>query len=217
MPSHAPLPPDQYGVLVENEVDELKLRWLVDNVGENSLRAAVSLLAARYPGRQPFVSTVLKRMHVRVPVKVYRAVCVPVYWLYFLTLHDLSKVKIGMSGRWAQRACSFVPLQSKLLEVFDPDFSFALLVGPDKKEALRRETLAKRYFESQRVEAPWRDGTTAYGAMGHKEWFDGEILPRIFNFVADFRTDWSQTAIRSLRQAILEDVEDFPQVCTKPQ
>jgi hypothetical protein len=200
------LPFYQDSVLIETEIDELKMRWLVESVGEGAVRTVVDALAVKYPGRKPYVSTLLTRLRKRMPVEVYRPVNVPIFWVYFLALHDLSKVKIGMSGNWTQRACSFLPMRSQLEEVFDLDFSFALLVGPDKKEARRRETLAKHYFAEHRVESPWRDGTTVYGAGGHKEWFDGEILPRLFNFVADYRQDWSQTVIRSLRKAIQESV-----------
>lgn len=198
------LPFYQGSVLIETEIDKLKMIWLVESVGESAIRTAVDALAVKYPGRKPYVSTLLKRLRRRVPVQVYRPMTVPIFWVYFLALHDHSKVKIGMSGNWTHRACSFLPTRSQLEEVFDLDFSFALLVGPDKKDACQRETLAKLYFEEHRVESPWREGTTVYGAGGHKEWFDGEIIPRLFNFVADYRQDWSQTVIRSLRKAIQE-------------
>jgi len=200
------VPADRHGVLIETEVDDLKMNWLIEHVGECAIEKVVNALALQYPGRKPYVSTLLKRLRLRVPVNAYRPANVPIYWIYFLALQDLSKVKIGMSGNWTQRACSFLPLRSSLEEVFDPDFSFALLVGPDKKEARRRETLAKLYFANHRVESPWCDGITVYGASGHKEWFDGEVIPRLFNFVADYRQDWSGTVIKSLRKAILEHV-----------
>jgi hypothetical protein len=161
------LPPDQYNVVVENDMDHARLLWLVNEIGEDKLRKSVAKYQARYPGCQPFVSTMLKRFGRTVPVEVYAPKPIPVYWLYLLSLKDSPKVKVGFTGHWPQRAFAFLPgpryfpvrtdlpdllypavRQAALLDLFDGDRSFAYLVGNDRKEAAGARPQPRSSFPS---------------------------------------------------------------------
>jgi hypothetical protein len=65
------LPDNTYGVLVENDKDARSLLWLVKEIGEDRLIASVEKYNKQYPNSRPFVSTVLKWYHLKVPVSVY--------------------------------------------------------------------------------------------------------------------------------------------------
>lgn len=96
------LPADQFNVVVENDMDRLRLLWLVNRIGETKLRKSVAKYMARWPGSLPFVSTLLQWYGLKVPVAVYApaeaSVRIPVYWVYLLWLADGSKIKVGMTG-----------------------------------------------------------------------------------------------------------------------
>lgn len=191
------LPDDNFNVIVANDMDRLRLLWLVNRIGEDKLGKSVAKDIARWPGKQPFVSTMLNRFNLKVPVEVYAPVRISVYWLYFLWLVDGSKVKIGITGRWPLRALSFVKLRRQVPEVFDVDRSIAFLVGGSKVEALRREGEIKSKFATCRVDSPWLDGVVPYGCGGHKEWFDGAIESNLLEFASAF--DGTSRVIQSLR------------------
>lgn len=173
------LPPDQYGVLVVDEVDAIRLKWLVAAIGETKLRRSIAKYSIQYPGCRPYVSLLLTRFHLKVPVRLYAAVPVPVYWVYLLRMRCAPKMKVGMTGRWPFRAWDFVrkanepdPNREQLAQTFDLEASRAWLVGGNKAEARHRETMVKAALAPWRVAAPWHDGHTNYGASGHTEWFD---------------------------------------------
>jgi hypothetical protein len=54
------LPPDHFGVHVADEMDEKRLLWLVNEIGEAKLRRSVEKYHERYPDARPFVSRLLK-------------------------------------------------------------------------------------------------------------------------------------------------------------
>lgn len=73
------LPPDDFGVDVDNDIDRACLLWLVNRSGETKLRASVAKYQARWPGSKPFVWTLLKWYRLKVPRGVYAPVRLPVY------------------------------------------------------------------------------------------------------------------------------------------
>jgi hypothetical protein len=197
------LPADQFNVVVENDMDRLRLLWLVNQIGEAKLRNGVAQHIARWPGSQPFVSTMLKWYGLKVPVAVYApddgSVRIPVYWLYLLWLVDCSKIKVGITGDWPWRAYAFVK-RGKITDTFDVDRSRAFLVGGSKAEALRRERELKSTFSAWRVASPWRDGLVYYGSGGHSEWFAGAFGDDLVNFASTF--DETNQVVQTLRTAL---------------
>lgn len=61
------LPPDQFPVVLENDMDRARLLWLVNDMGEAKLRKSVAKYLARWPGGKPFVSTLSSRHGHRSP------------------------------------------------------------------------------------------------------------------------------------------------------
>lgn len=55
------LPPDQFHVVVENDMDRARLMWLVNRIGEATLRKSVAKCHARCPECKPFVSILSSR------------------------------------------------------------------------------------------------------------------------------------------------------------
>jgi hypothetical protein len=194
------LPADRFNVIVENDMDRLRLLWLVNRIGEAKLRKNVAKYQARWPGSQPFVSVMLQRYGLKVPVAVYAPVRIPVYWLYLLWLVDGSKVKVGITGNWPGRAYGFVKFRRKITDVFDVDRSRALLVGGSKAEVLRRERELKSRFAAWGVDSPWHDGLVYYGAGGHREWFNGSVGEDLVKVASTF--DKAALVVQTLRTAL---------------
>lgn len=65
------MPEDAYGVLVLNEVDARRLKYLVEQIGEAKLRRHTKMYAEKWEGAKPFVSKVLKTFQVKVPTSAY--------------------------------------------------------------------------------------------------------------------------------------------------
>jgi hypothetical protein len=210
------LPPDQYSVRVENDMDSARLLWLVNKIGETQLRKSVAKYQTRYPGTKPFVSVILGWYQLTVPVAVYAPRRVPVYWLYLLSVKGSGKVKIGFTGRWPYRAFDFLrgpryfPVrtdqpdllqppsrQAALLELLEGETSSAYLVGPAREEATRREKMAKKAFAAWRTSPP--AGLLQYGTGGRTEWFDARIVDQFRQLAASFDP---ATSIQSLRAAL---------------
>lgn len=213
------LPPDHYGVLVANEMDVARLKWLAEAIGETKLRRSVTKYRVRYPDSQPFVSLLLKWYHLKVPVRLYAAVPVPVYWVYILRMQRSPKIKIGMTGRWPYRAWDFVrksnvcdPDRVALALTIDLEASKAWLVGGNKAEAKRRESILKKALSPWRVEAPWKDGDTNYGAAGHKEWFDASQSPAAIALASSFDSVESSTSTTSQTLAAALDLASHDSV-----
>lgn len=210
------LPDDHFGVFVENGMDEQRLLWLANAIGEQKLRLAVEKACKKYPESKPFVSKLLKNLRLTVPVAAYAPVTIPVYRVYVLFLADGSKLKVGMTGLWPSRAYSFLQLRQEMGNLFDLDRSTALLVGSDKKQALSLETDVKRRFATRKAPSPWqivagedgirRESTQIpYGAGGHQEWFWGTAYDDILAFLS---TNDGQNfpSFLSLRDALYHDI-----------
>jgi hypothetical protein len=170
------LPEDNFGVHVENEVDERRLLWLVNTIGEKKLRASANKRNKYYPDSKLFVSVLLKRFGLKVPPCVYTAVNMAIPRVYVLTLLDMTAIKIGITENWPDRAYAFVKtadysrnFDQELEAKFDLQQSLAFTV--DSITAARHiEGSLKKMFAKFRV--PSR---AAYGCGGHKEWFDYSI------------------------------------------
>lgn len=61
------LPPDDFGVEVDNDADSACPLWLANHIGETKLRASVAKYAERRPGSKPFVWTLLRWYRLHVP------------------------------------------------------------------------------------------------------------------------------------------------------
>ena len=183
------LPPDDFGVEVDNDADRACLRWLANQIGEPKLRASVSKYAARWPGSKPFVWTLLRWYRLHVPRAIYAPVRIPVYWLYVLCRLDGTEVKIGMTGDWPSRVSAFALPYRAVEDVFHLDRSRAFLVGGSKAEALRRESEIKKQFAAWRVDARSR------------EWFDGAVSDDVLAAAASF-DDESALVMQTLRAAM---------------
>jgi hypothetical protein len=166
------LPSDYYGVIVEDEMDRRRLRWLVQKIGETKLRASVQKYKDRYVGSLPYVSTLLKWYRLKVPVAAYAPVRVPVYVVYLLVHRGGSAVKVGSSGFWIQRVASMVPLGCNIDDVFDLELSVALTVPSKSVAGAVERTILARTSEL-RCEAPFAcqhgDGGVTWSA-GQTEW-----------------------------------------------
>jgi hypothetical protein len=181
------LPEDNFGVLVENDIDHKRLLWLVNRVGEQKVRMSVAKYVRRYPQCQPFVSVLLKWYDLTVPTAVYLPVRRPIYGVYALTLADGSAVKIGWSGAWTRRAASFVPWKLAFADVFDLDCScFRPTASKPAARDMERELLANTAHE--RCDAPL-DGRSGrvyvVSANGQREWRHGRALRTIERLLAE--------------------------------
>ena len=107
LPIFHSFPEDNFDVHVENEMDERRLLWLVNTIGEKKVRASARKYKY-YPESKLFVSILLKRFRLKVPAEVYSEVKVPIYRVYVLVLRDHSAIKLGMTGDWLNRAYAFV-------------------------------------------------------------------------------------------------------------
>jgi len=66
------LPPDNYGVRVENDLDRMRLLWLANEIGEERLRTSVRKFHSRFLGATPYISKLLKWHRVAVPSTALR-------------------------------------------------------------------------------------------------------------------------------------------------
>lgn len=206
------LPADQFGVLVENDMDEKRLIWLVNTIGEIRLRIAVKNASRKYPESKPFVSKLLKNLRLKVPVGVYAPVNVPIYRVYIFVLTDHSKIKIGISGDWIHRAYSFLLPKSELCDLFDLSKTVSFVVS-SKTEALDIEKSTLRKLSPWSTESPYSDGSglIPWGIGGNKEWLDGIAYADAIQFIANFNVETSRSPLilsDALRMDIWQDVDD---------
>jgi hypothetical protein len=173
------LPPDNFNVIVENETDRARLLWLVNQISEAKVRRTAGKYEARYPGSQIFVSKLLKIYGLKVPVEVYAPVRIPVYWLYLLYKRDRSEVKVGFTGDWPWRVTALVSSNETISEVYDLDRSQAFLIGGNKAEAMRRETVIKEKF------APWRSREKGW-QTSYTEWFNEDQFDNLLAVASSF-------------------------------
>ena len=61
----------QFGVYIANEMDEIRLRYLLEQIGAAKLRSSVTKYQKKYPHTQPYVSTLLKCYRITVPTHLY--------------------------------------------------------------------------------------------------------------------------------------------------
>ena len=207
------LPDDHYGVHVENEMDELRLLWLVNKVGEEKLRNAVAKIKSYYPDTKPFVSKLLKRFRLKVPPNVFRPVKVPIYYVYVFKLQDSSEVKIGYSFDPIKRVFNLIHPHRNFEEVFDLERSCCFLIGPNEEDARWVESAAKKQFANMHENQP---SCIAYSAGGRKEWFNGEVYDQIVFFLSNYGVN-NERSSRSLWDVMRTDLRiasherDFPQ------
>ena len=133
----------RYRVKVDNDMDRLRLLWLVKEKGEDKLNRSIDKYIARYPNNLPYVSYLLKQYGLKVPPSVYAPNLLPQSAVYLIVLADHSQLKIGMSESWEKRAFSFVKPPKTVVDTLDVDKSCAVMVS-SSKEARRIETLLKQ-------------------------------------------------------------------------
>ncbi|MGM9516980.1 GIY-YIG nuclease family protein [Roseateles sp. DB2] len=194
------LPEDHFGVLVQNEMDERRLLWLVNQIGEGKVRASAAKRNKHYPESKLFVSVLLKRFHLKVPVHVYAPVRVKIYAVYVLCLRDDSAMKVGFTSNWPSRAWDYVKPRSELDELFEIDKSVAIHFD-SKDQAMRAEGLVKERFASYRVESPYHRRLIPYGCFGHTEWFNTSQYDDVLDLLAAERAPAASRVV-SLREAI---------------
>jgi T5orf172 domain len=183
------LPEDSFGVLVKNDIDEKKLLWLVNEIGEEKLRKSALKRNKYYPDSLLFVSVILKRFNLKVPPHVYREVNVPVYWVYILVLNDLSAVKIGITGNLLERVRSYVKtanynqnFDEELIELFDVQQSIAFR-ATSQAEAKKIETQIKIHFSEFKTSSPYERGLISYSVRTSTEWFVYSVYDDVLTYL----------------------------------
>ncbi|MFC0349382.1 hypothetical protein [Undibacterium danionis] len=189
-------PADFYGVHVQNEIDALRLLYLVEKIGEKKLRATVKKVTDRYPGFKPFVSKLLGWYRIKVPVSVYAPIEIPVYRVYALILVDHSKIKIGYSKNWVKRASNFHISSLNPADLFDLDKSFSVLVGAKIADAKELELKALNYFRQKPGYQTTPPANLMYSATGTNEWFAGHAFLEIEHFLLNCDVNSSRSQMR---------------------
>lgn len=171
------LPEDNFGVFVENDIDEKKLLWLANEIGEEKLRKSAQKRNKYYPDSLLFVSVILKRFQLKVPPSIYTETNVPVYWVYLLVLNDHSAVKIGMTNNLLGRVYAYVKtadynknFDSELVQLFDIQQSIAFRAS-SKTEAKEIEKQIKERFSEFKAPSPYERGLISYSTRTSTEWF----------------------------------------------
>jgi hypothetical protein len=130
------------------------------------------------PDRKLFVSALVKRFQLKVPPAIYAPVKVPIFRVYVLVLKDYTKLKIGFTGSWPDRAYAFVKtaaywndFKKELTSLFDTMQSLAFDAGSESEARLLEVSLKAKYAASK-VASPYETGRIPYGSSGHDEWFD---------------------------------------------
>jgi hypothetical protein len=188
------LPAHHYGVHVENDMDARRLLYLVEQIGTEKVISSAYRYSQKYPGSHIFVSTLLKRYGIKVPSRVFAPVNVPLYRVYLLLHPVSSKIKIGYSGDWLNRAACFKC-------EFDLDRSIGIDFGGDKANAQAAEKMAKRIFQWARTTPP----PVPFGAYGHTEWFKAVIFDDAEVAISSFNTQHKRDLL-TLRNAMAHDI-----------
>jgi len=183
------LPQDNFGVYVENEIDRRKLLWIANKIGETKLRSSAAKRNKYYPDSPLFVSTIIKRLRLKVPTEVYAPVNVLIYRIYILVLRDKTCLKIGMTGRWPDRSYDFVKTAEYLnnvslnaLQLFDSDLSIAFNAKSESDARVIESSLKSRYLTFS-VSSPYERGLIPWGSGGHTEWFQFNIYDELVNIL----------------------------------
>lgn len=190
-----PLPEDCYGAYVANDVDLRRLQYLVARVGEAKVRQS----AAKGRFQPMFVSTLLDRFRVVVPVSVYAPVAVRLYRVYVLVFPSEGVLKLGMSGHWTQRVHAFAPRDAA--RGWDDVRSVAVCFGTDKAAAVEAERAIRAHSRASQCPPP---GFIAYGAGGKTEWRSLDCYDDLLQRLRLFASDALRPAL-SLRQALDDD------------
>lgn len=171
------LPDDNFGVHVEDDMDQRRLLYLVNKVGEEKVRRSAKKYKY-YPESLVFVSTLLKWYRVKVPVEVYAPRFAPIYRVYVLVMKDLSCFKVGFSGNWIERACSFSK-EEKPLDLFDFEMSVSTMFS-NKVEAMAVERGLKNKLTEFQLPISSLVSRVRFNACGVKEWylFDGYMIAK---------------------------------------
>jgi len=195
------LPADNFGVQVNDEKDARRLLWLANKIGEKKLRASAAKRNKYYPDAKLFVSVLLKRFQLKVPVHVFAPVRVKIFAVYVLRLRDDSAMKVGFTGDWPGRAYAYANPGPELSELFDMDRSVAIHFD-SKVQAMRAEAQVKKRFAAHRVESPFLRGLIPFGCYGHTEWLSTSQYADVLDSIAAAR--WPAPArATSLAEAIL--------------
>lgn len=198
------LPPDHFGVHVENDTDRRRLLWLVNEIGAEKLLKSVDKYQARYPGSRPFVSLLLKWHRKRVPAAVYLPVRRPIPCVYLLVLSNHSGLKIGYAGAFAGRALQFIPTRYAVESVFDVDQSRSFEFGK-AADAKRREAHCKQLTVASKIRPPyvgrWGEYGVRWGAGGDGEWRGYGSLKPLELLMA---TDPLVVRVTTLREALAD-------------
>ena len=190
------LPDDCYGVYIENDMDKIRLKYLVEQIGEKKLKSSIDKYHKKWPDSKPYVSTLLKWYRITVPVHLYAPINVPIYYVYLLVNHRHSAMKIGVSGNWVSRTHAFSDDFEG--DGFDTSQSIAVLFYSNKKLALKAERHIKNKYSDYRIQPP---ATVRFGAYGHKEWFSSEIFTSVLNILKNFETPVLRKSV-TLKEAV---------------
>lgn len=190
-----PLPDDHYGVWVANEMDTRRLQYLVALVGEAKVRRS----AAKTRFHPIFVSKLLKRFRVAVPVSVYAPTPVPLYRVYLLVFPCDGVLKIGMSGNWTRRVYAFASRDPE--QGWDSDLSVGVNFQAQKRTALDAERAVRDQFIADRRQTPI---FVPYGAGGTTEWLSLHRYSQILGAVRAFRSEAPRPLV-TLRRALEND------------
>lgn len=183
------LPEDNFGLYVENRVDELKILWVANKIGEKKLRASANKRSKYYPESPLFISTIIKRFHLKIPLSVYSEVPIAIYRVYVLVTKDLTKVKIGMTGRWPERVSDFVKTANFKLDFrevindrFDTKLSFAFDCKDEAHSRSVEYSLKAKYKDLSASHPQW----LSYSSNCKTEWFSFDIYN---DFVTNMSSD----------------------------
>jgi hypothetical protein len=199
-----PLPNDNYGVFIANDMDRRRLQYLVEKVGEDKIRRSATKYANKNPGSKIFVSRLLKYYQTKVPSHIYAPVKAPIYHLYILVHLETNTQKIGVSGDWAMaRRIAF--LGNAQHEEFDLDKSMGFDFH-DKQITSRIEKELKENFKRYRVSCP---DFVPFGATGRTKWFSYDAYQEMIEFITQDNGLFNQSngKIVTLREALNHNSE----------
>ena len=173
---------EHFGMLVENEMDEIRLAYLLSIIGPEKLWNSVQKEKQKWPDSKPYVSKMLKRFRVIVPTHLYAPKPELIAHTYLLVCADFSRIKYGSSGRWTERIYSFS--RNCDLSEFNLDLTFAFRFT-DKKQAIRAEKTIKNELSAYSVDRP---EFVPYGAYGHTEWLAFSAYPLAVEILQNFES-----------------------------
>jgi len=192
------IPSDYYGVLIETDVDLIKLRYLVELIGEAKIRRSAERYTEKWPDTKPYISKLLKDYRVKVPVSLYRKVPTPVYCVYVLIIAGQDALKIGMSQYPLRRAASMPNISAirnagGVLGYYEADGSFFLQIGHCREDALKIEQKMLLFTAHYSID---KAVGISFGAGGSHEWRSLRALPRISYFLEDLYQGNACTTLR---------------------